>query len=79
MVKDLMDECTIVEKQTPIDFISQAEETGVINNIGDWLLREVCRNYRQWLDEDLPEIKISVNYSSIQFFENNFVEKLWLL
>jgi EAL domain-containing protein (putative c-di-GMP-specific phosphodiesterase class I) len=79
MVKDVMDECTIVEKQTPIDFISQAEETGVINNIGDWLLREVCRNYRQWLDEDLPEIKISVNYSSIQFFENNFVEKLWLL
>ncbi|MGI6526162.1 MAG: EAL domain-containing protein [Caldicoprobacterales bacterium] len=74
-----MDECTIVEKQTPIDFISQAEETGVINNIGDWLLREVCRNYRQWLDEDLPEIKISVNYSSIQFFENNFVEKLWPL
>ena len=66
MVKDVMDECTIVEKQTPIDFISQAEETGVIN-IGDWLLREVCRNYRQWLDEDLPEIKISVNYSSIQF------------
>jgi EAL domain-containing protein (putative c-di-GMP-specific phosphodiesterase class I) len=53
MVKDVMDECTIVEKQTPIDFISQAEETGVINNIGDWLLREVCRNYRQWLDEDL--------------------------
>jgi EAL domain-containing protein (putative c-di-GMP-specific phosphodiesterase class I) len=79
MVKDVMDECTIVEKQTPIDFISQAEETGVINNIGDWLLREVCRNYRQWLDEDLPEIKISVNYSSIQFFENNFVEKLWPL
>ena len=79
MVKDVMDECTIVEKQTHIDFISQAEETGVINNIGDWLLREVCRNYRQWLDEDLPEIKISVNYSSIQFFENNFVEKLWLL
>lgn len=61
---------------SPIEFISLAEETGLIINIGYWLIREVCRNYRQWIDEGLPCIKVSVNISGIQFFENNFAENI---
>lgn len=61
---------------SPIEFISLAEKTDFIINIGDWVLREVCRNYRQWIDMGLPKIKISVNFSGIQFFQKNFVESL---
>ena len=61
---------------SPNEFISLAEETGFIINLGNWMLREVCSNYKQWLDDGLQPIKVSVNYSSIQFFENNFVDNI---
>lgn len=61
---------------SPIEFISIAEETGDIIKIGNWLFREVCRNYKQWLNNGLPKIKVSINFSSIQFFEANFVEDI---
>lgn len=60
----------------PGEFISFAEETGFIINIGYWIFREVCRNYLQWINEGLPAIKMSVNISSIQFFENNFAQNI---
>lgn len=61
---------------SPNEFISFAEETGFIINIGEWVFREVCQNYRQWVDKGLPNIKVSVNISSIQFFENNFIQNI---
>ena len=61
---------------SPNEFISLAEETGFIINLGNWMLREVCKNYRKWLEEGRAPIKVSVNYSSIQFFERNFVENI---
>ncbi|WP_425800709.1 EAL domain-containing protein [Desulfitobacterium sp. Sab5] len=61
---------------SPGEFISLAEEIGVIVSLGNWVLREVCRNYRQWLNEGLPAMKISVNYSGIQLFEKDFVENI---
>ena len=61
---------------TPNEFISLAEETGYIVNIGNWMLREVCSNYKKWMEEGLQPIKVSVNYSSIQFFERNFVDNI---
>jgi len=61
---------------TSDDFIYLAEETGFIIDIGNWLLREVCRNYRQWLNDGLPAVKVAINFSSIQFFEKNFAENI---
>lgn len=61
---------------TPDEFISLAEESGYIINLGHWLLREVCCNFRKWLDNGLFSIKVSVNYSSIQFFEKDFIENI---
>jgi len=60
----------------PNEFISLAEETGFITNIGNWMLNEVCFNYRQWLNDGLQAIKISINYSSIQFFEENITDNI---
>ncbi len=61
---------------SPNEFISLAEETGFIINLGNWMLREVCRNYKKWTEQGMPPIKVSVNYSSIQFFERNFVDNI---
>ena len=58
------------------DFVYLAEETGFIIDIGNWLLREVCQNYRQWLNDGLPATKVAINFSSIQFFEKDFVENI---
>lgn len=51
----------------PGQFIPIAEETDLIIDIGDWVLRETCRQGRQWLDEDLPALTLSVNVSPHQF------------
>ncbi len=60
---------------SPGEFIYIAEENGFIIEIGNWVLKEVCRNYRRWLDKGLPPIKVSINYSCIQFHDLDFVEK----
>jgi diguanylate cyclase (GGDEF)-like protein/PAS domain S-box-containing protein len=51
----------------PGQFIPIAEETGLILDIGDWILRETCRQGRQWLDQGLPALTLSVNVSPHQF------------
>ena len=50
----------------PSEFISIAEETGLIQNIGEWALFETCRQGREWLDKHLPEINLAVNLSPLQ-------------
>ena len=50
----------------PLSFIPIAEETGLIVEIGGWVLRETCRQGRQWLDADLPPLTLAVNVSPHQ-------------
>jgi EAL domain-containing protein (putative c-di-GMP-specific phosphodiesterase class I) len=50
----------------PAQFISVAEETGLIQNIGEWVLYETCRQGRIWLDQQLPNINLAVNLSPLQ-------------
>lgn len=54
-------------------FIPIAEETGMIFEIGTWVLREASRQMKQWHDEGGPQIPISVNLSSQQFHQPNLV------
>lgn len=61
---------------SPDDFISLAEETGLIIDIGKWILKEVCINYKYWLGKNMPTIKVSVNFSGIQLFEDDFVKNI---
>lgn len=61
----------------PADFIPLAEETGAIVPIGWWVLREACRQMREW-DELYPdgELTVSVNLSSRQFSQPDLHEQL---
>lgn len=51
----------------PAAFIALAEETGLIVPIGDWVLREACRQARAWQTAGLPHTRIAVNLSATQF------------
>lgn len=57
----------------PNDFISLAEENGLINQFGEWAIREACRQYRSWQQQGLGELTIAVNLSSIQFNQSSFI------
>ncbi|MDD5229460.1 MAG: EAL domain-containing protein [Methylococcales bacterium] len=58
---------------SPTHLIQFAEETGFIVAIGNWILRETCRQGKQWLDAGLPPLVLAVNVSSHQFRHTNFV------
>ncbi|MFN4341051.1 MAG: EAL domain-containing protein [Azonexus sp.] len=52
---------------SPIEFIPIAEETGLIVQIGDWVLRAACRQTKAWLDLGLLPLHVAVNLSPRQF------------
>ncbi len=57
----------------PNDFIPVAEETGIIEDIGQWVLKDACTQAKIW-QKDLPGFTVSVNLSARQFNSGNLVE-----
>ncbi|ARU54967.1 Cache and PAS/PAC sensor-containing signal transduction diguanylate cyclase/phosphodiesterase [Oleiphilus messinensis] len=60
----------------PDEFIPLAEQTGLIVEIGDWVLEEVCMQIRAWQDAGLPQVPIAVNLSSVQFRRDDLLERI---
>ena len=58
----------------PVDFIPFAEEIGLINEIGDWVLKKVCDKIKELEQYGFKEIKIAVNISAIQMEQESFLE-----
>ena len=58
----------------PDRFIQIAEDTGLINPMGDWVLHEACRQAQAWIDEGLPPTVVAVNVAPVQFRQSGFVE-----
>ncbi len=56
----------------PNEFISQAEETGLIVPLGDWILKTACVQNKIWQEKGLPPLYVSVNLSMLQLKEKNF-------
>lgn len=61
---------------SPSKFISIAEETHLINPIGDWVLQNSCRFLKELHNQGYPGITISVNVSIIQLMQQDFADKL---
>lgn len=51
----------------PYRFIPLAEETGLIEALGEWVLSAACKQYRSWRSQGLPAICIAVNVAASQF------------
>ena len=51
----------------PAEFISVAEETGIIASLGDWTLREACQQMRSWQERGISGFTVAVNVSAAQF------------
>ncbi|MDP1526854.1 MAG: bifunctional diguanylate cyclase/phosphodiesterase [Rhodocyclaceae bacterium] len=61
---------------SPAEFIPVAEESGLIEQIGQWVLEETCAQNQRWQAEGLPPVKASVNVSARQFRNRNFVAQV---
>jgi EAL domain-containing protein (putative c-di-GMP-specific phosphodiesterase class I) len=61
---------------TPSYFVPLAEDCGLIVPIGQWVLREVCRQARAWLDAGLQLMPVSVNVSALEFRDEHFLENV---
>jgi len=61
---------------SPSQFIPVAEDCGLIVPIGNWVLREACKQARLWVDAGLLKSTMSVNVSAMEFRDDNFAKGL---
>jgi len=61
---------------SPAEFIPVAEESGLILNIGEWILEGVCKQIRQWKEEHGVFLKVGVNLSGIQFSQPDLADRI---
>ena len=58
---------------SPADFIPVAEKTGLIVQIGEWVLETACKQNKKWQQEGFPPIPIAVNVSGYQLQQSHFL------
>jgi diguanylate cyclase (GGDEF)-like protein len=63
----------------PVDFIAIAENCGLIAPIGQWVLREACRQAQCWAAAGLPLVTMAVNISGKEFQNDNFVDDVFAI
>ena len=60
----------------PGDFIPLFEQNGFCTELDMYMMEQVCRQIRFWMDEYGAEISVSVNQSKLLFYQDGYVEKL---
>ena len=60
---------------SPGEFIPAAEATGLIVNLGEWVIKEACQQIRSWLDAGL-ELPVAINLSPVQFRQPGLAEQI---
>lgn len=60
----------------PGEFISVAEETGLIVPLGEFALREACRQARDWQRRDVTDVPVAVNLSGVQLRQSDLAERI---
>jgi diguanylate cyclase (GGDEF)-like protein len=58
----------------PNDFIPIAEDTGLIIPLGEWVLNKACQDHKNWLDQGMPLMRMSVNISPRQFHHGQLLQ-----
>jgi len=58
----------------PAEFIPLAEYLGLINPIGNYVLREACQHCREWNEKGYPDYKVNVNLSVVQLLQPDIVD-----
>lgn len=61
---------------SPNDFIPLAEYLGLINPIGEYVLRQAVKQRKYWNDMGHPNYKVNVNLSVVQLLQNDIVKKI---
>ncbi|WP_430786282.1 EAL domain-containing protein [Virgibacillus flavescens] len=60
----------------PADFIPLAEKTGLIIDIGEWVLNEACKQNKAWQNKGYEPVIVSVNLSARQFHQKGLLESI---
>jgi predicted signal transduction protein with EAL and GGDEF domain len=60
----------------PGEFLAIAEESGLIMDISDWVLRSAIREAARWHHGDWPQARVAINLSSRQILDRRFVERV---
>ncbi len=60
----------------PADFIGIADDCGLLDAIGEWVLHEACRQAKAWQDAGLPRLRVAVNLAPSQFRLTNLVDQI---
>ncbi len=62
----------------PADFLSIAESSGLIIEIGNWVLLEACAQMKRWIEQspEYQNLSVNVNFSGKQFVQSDFVERV---
>ncbi|RLU03725.1 MAG: EAL domain-containing protein [Ketobacter sp.] len=61
---------------SPSQFVPMAEEIGLINELGEWLINKACLQAKQWNESGLQPIRIAINLSPIQFRGSPLVQMI---
>jgi diguanylate cyclase (GGDEF)-like protein len=61
---------------SPSEFIPVAEETGQIGVIGNWVLRQACQQARKWREQGMPQMRVAVNISAVQFHQPGLIDEI---
>jgi diguanylate cyclase (GGDEF)-like protein/PAS domain S-box-containing protein len=64
---------------TPAEFIPAAEACGLIRPIGNWVLREACKQARTWVDAGLPLGTMAVNVSASELRDKSFLDGVFAI
>ena len=61
---------------SPTEFMSIAEETGLILPIGDWVLQKACEDLNRWREAGLTDVRVALNLSVCQLSQDNIVSNI---
>jgi diguanylate cyclase (GGDEF)-like protein/PAS domain S-box-containing protein len=60
----------------PVQFITIAEEAGLINLLGDWVIQEACHQLAKWRARGITHLRMSVNLAASQFSDKNLTLRI---